>query len=225
MRISFLSFLVGCILIGVAVIGGGFEVKEIKMPRVGILVRLLSAGVGLAFIFLGIGLEFPDPNGSSPATAALAAGALTDTAGPPSPGAGVVTQADASVAYTDSAPASAPAPASYADEFSGFSGSSTLTWSVQGVPVSGTTYMNGATGMIRITYVDAEGQQVLVDEDLQLQQGEGKFWYAGSNPRYAGTETAVPEYRLDSFTVVQADGGWTFGEACDAGGCNPVTVQ
>jgi hypothetical protein len=219
--IPILSFLVGCILIGVAVIGGGFEIKEIKMPRVGVLVRLLSTGAGLAFIFLGIGLadmeRSPASSVAEPSLSTsmntLTDAAPTDTA--PAP------QADTVGASADPLAASA----TNLNTFSGFSGSSTLNWSVQGVAITGTTYMNGTTGVIRISFADAEGRQVAVDEDLQLQQAEGRFWYAGSNPRYAGTSTPFPDYEPDWLTIVQVSDGWTYGEVCDPDGCNAVMIE
>lgn len=48
-----LSFLFGALLIAVAVLGGGLEVKEIKVPQVGRLARLLSAIVGIFFVLIG----------------------------------------------------------------------------------------------------------------------------------------------------------------------------
>jgi hypothetical protein len=48
-----LSFLFGALLIAVAVLGGGLEVKEIKVPKVGSVARLLSAIVGIFFVLIG----------------------------------------------------------------------------------------------------------------------------------------------------------------------------
>ena len=227
MNLPFLSFLAGCILIGVAVIGGGFEVKELKMPRVGILVRLASMGVGVGFIFLALGLfaieKDPSLMSAQPGLPAstLTGGPITDTRAS-TPAATEGTQTQEAATLTDTMPATS----SDISVFGGFSGSNILTWSVQGVTFTGTTYMNGQTGVIRISFVGADGQQYSVDEDLQLQQADGRIWYAGSNPRYSGTNTAFPEYRPDWFTLVQLpDGEWTYAQACDPDGCNDVTVE
>ena len=69
MSVQLLAFVFGGILLFVGVLGGGFEVKELKIPKVGIGVRLLSAIIGLVFIGLGFsGLPEPgqpDGRGSS----------------------------------------------------------------------------------------------------------------------------------------------------------------
>src|SRR3954465_14126616 len=85
MTIEFLSFLVGSVLVGVAIIGGGFELKELKIPRVGVLVRLVSMGAGFAFITLALGLwaarnpEIMNQAAGAPAANGFAQ-QLTDTA-------------------------------------------------------------------------------------------------------------------------------------------------
>ena len=62
MTIQIAAFAFGGILVFVAVLGGGFEVKELKVPKVGPGVRVLSAVVGLLFISLGFGnLDGPQP--------------------------------------------------------------------------------------------------------------------------------------------------------------------
>ena len=53
MSIELVSFVFGAVLLGVAVIGGGFEVKEIKLPRVGLVPRVVSFVLGAAFITFG----------------------------------------------------------------------------------------------------------------------------------------------------------------------------
>ena len=54
MTLELLSFILGAILFAVGVLGGGIEVKEIKIPKVTRLVRILSASIGLVFILLGL---------------------------------------------------------------------------------------------------------------------------------------------------------------------------
>jgi hypothetical protein len=48
-----MSFIFGAILLAVAILGGGFEVKEIKVPNVSVGVRIIAGIVGLFFIVLG----------------------------------------------------------------------------------------------------------------------------------------------------------------------------
>jgi hypothetical protein len=43
----------------VAILGGGFEVKELKVPKVGRSSRMAACASGLLFIFLGIYLDRP----------------------------------------------------------------------------------------------------------------------------------------------------------------------
>lgn len=56
-----ISFVFGAFLILIGLLGGGFEVRELKIPKVGSGVRILTIGAGLTFIILGIGIQ---PNGS-----------------------------------------------------------------------------------------------------------------------------------------------------------------
>jgi hypothetical protein len=55
MSIEIASFVFGGILLFVGVLGGGFELKELKVPKVGTGVRLLAAVLGLVFITVGFG--------------------------------------------------------------------------------------------------------------------------------------------------------------------------
>jgi PAN domain len=52
-----MSFIFGAILLAVAILGGGFEIKEIKVSNVTMSVRIIAGVVGLIFI----GLGFWDP--------------------------------------------------------------------------------------------------------------------------------------------------------------------
>jgi len=57
MGIDALAFSLGALLLLVGILGGGFELKEIKVPPVGKALRLIAAAVGLFFILLGVGLN------------------------------------------------------------------------------------------------------------------------------------------------------------------------
>jgi len=68
-----MSFIFGAILLAVAILGGGFEVKEIKVSNVTVGVRIIAGIVGLFFIVLGF---WPQPialteSGSAPGGAGM----------------------------------------------------------------------------------------------------------------------------------------------------------
>ena len=54
MSVQSMSFIFGALLLAVAILGGGFEVKEIKVSNVSIGVRFIAGIVGLCFIALGL---------------------------------------------------------------------------------------------------------------------------------------------------------------------------
>lgn len=54
---STLFFLFGALLVLIGLIGGGFEIKELKIPKVGVFARILASSVGLISILLGMGLD------------------------------------------------------------------------------------------------------------------------------------------------------------------------
>jgi hypothetical protein len=59
MTLQTMSFIFGAILLAVAILGGGFEIKEIKVSNVTPTVRVIAGIAGLVFI----GLGFWTPNG------------------------------------------------------------------------------------------------------------------------------------------------------------------
>lgn len=71
MELNLVAFLFGAILLAVAILGGGFELKELKVPKVSWFPRLMSAFMGMVFVVVGIGLETPPidpPPTASPQT-------------------------------------------------------------------------------------------------------------------------------------------------------------
>lgn len=56
MAIEFVVFALGALLLLTGIIGGGFELKEIKIPRVGRVARVLSTTAGVILILMGIGM-------------------------------------------------------------------------------------------------------------------------------------------------------------------------
>lgn len=63
MSLETLSFILGGILIASAVFGGGLEVKELKLPKIGTIGRIMAAIVGVGFILLAIYLSPKGPVG------------------------------------------------------------------------------------------------------------------------------------------------------------------
>jgi hypothetical protein len=55
MNIAVLAFGLGALLLLVGILGGGFEIKELKIPKVGWPPRLVALVAGGCFIVLGIG--------------------------------------------------------------------------------------------------------------------------------------------------------------------------
>jgi hypothetical protein len=53
MTLQTMSFIFGAILLAVAILGGGFEIKEIKVSNVTVSVRIIAGIVGLFFIGVG----------------------------------------------------------------------------------------------------------------------------------------------------------------------------
>ena len=54
MEFETISFLAGCIFILIALLGGGLEIKELRIPKVTVGARLLFGTFGLMFIIFGV---------------------------------------------------------------------------------------------------------------------------------------------------------------------------
>src|SRR5262245_53541328 len=57
MTLDTMAFVLGVLLIATGVLGGGLEVKELKLPRISGTARLGSAIVGLALVVLGLSIN------------------------------------------------------------------------------------------------------------------------------------------------------------------------
>jgi hypothetical protein len=70
MTAEIISFAFGGLLILIGILGGGLEVRKLKIPKVGPGARILAAVGGLSFITLGIGIQSrgttPEKASSSP---------------------------------------------------------------------------------------------------------------------------------------------------------------
>jgi len=125
-----ITFLVGLALIVIALLGGGFEVKEIKLPVLGVFPRLLSFVIGTVLVALALLSPEIIPEGRRP---------------PPT--------------SQDPTPTPTPAPTATlsASRRSIKAGeSSTLTWSsTNATDCSGTNFPpNGASGSMVVTPLD-----------------------------------------------------------------------
>jgi len=82
MNVQVIAVAFGGVLLLISVLGGGFELKELKVPKVGVGVRLLSAAVGILFICLGFSGSDSAP---SPSPSANTGGTTTVLAANPPP--------------------------------------------------------------------------------------------------------------------------------------------
>src|SRR5262245_48427779 len=57
MRPELLLFAVGGLLLVTGLVGGGFEMRELKVPQVGRIARVLATGAGIVCIMLGLGVS------------------------------------------------------------------------------------------------------------------------------------------------------------------------
>jgi hypothetical protein len=54
MSVEIIAFVFGCLLIFVGVVGGGIEIKEIRVPKIANTTRVLATSIGLVFIVIGV---------------------------------------------------------------------------------------------------------------------------------------------------------------------------
>jgi hypothetical protein len=219
MSIEVISFALGAILIATAVIGGGFEIREIRMPPVGAGVRVVSLLVGCVFVVLGLSLWGADRPHLAQVEHDAPAPASEPAAGNLAPQAEETSIAPGAV----QALRTVPPPAG----FTGFVGDSRLYWDFEGIRHHAAMQTNGGSGWVRVSVQDpGSGAWIEVDQDLVLVADRGVPVYQGSNPRFAGTATPYLDYSPDSFRVVEvAHGQWTIDATCDElQRCSAVTV-
>ncbi len=77
MTLQSMSFIFGAILLAVGILGGGFEIKEIKVSNVSIGVRIVAGIVGLVFIGFGFWQQPSTVTGSDIRTCELRYGATS----------------------------------------------------------------------------------------------------------------------------------------------------
>lgn len=223
MTIEAISFIIGGVLIATAIVGGGFEIKEIKMPHVGAVPRFFSLIVGSLFIFMGVsawGFDRQHLLNPALATNALSAGtsASSDTV--------TASFSEAPRQETSTTPSSVenvdlPEPSSSA--FPGFAGAVRLSWTWEGQSYVADLHTSGSTGVVRVYYDPGTGVEE-VDQDVVLHEVDGQPFYEGSNPRYAVTQAPHPEYEPDTFRVAAVDGSsWGYTHVCSADVCAEIT--
>lgn len=61
MELKILTFILGSLLLLIGIFGGGFQVKELKIPQIGKFSRFLATSLGIFFIVLSLGLDQPTP--------------------------------------------------------------------------------------------------------------------------------------------------------------------
>ncbi|HEX5724293.1 MAG TPA: hypothetical protein VFX98_02440 [Longimicrobiaceae bacterium] len=226
MTIEVVSFIAGVILVAVGVIGGGFELKELKIPRVGAIARVFSLGIGMFFVSLGIGLD--DRLAPSAAASLGPTGAnplLSTQAQEPAPEAAAEAEA---VARPEPVAATEPEPVQEASPqaFTGFDGEYRLSWTMEGVLYQAAFRTAGHAGAVWVSYVHpATGAVMQVQQDVALREAEGRIFYEGSNPRHADSQQPTADYQPDFFIIEQMkDGSWTISQVCDQTACAPAAV-
>lgn len=78
MSVNALAFVFGAFLVLTAILGGGFEIKELKVPKVGWAPRFLATIAGVAFIVLGVGMSVEHGPQAADAKPAKAKPSLVD---------------------------------------------------------------------------------------------------------------------------------------------------
>ena len=222
MTLEVLSFSVGAVMVGIAVVGGGIELRELRVPQVGTAARCGAFCIGLLFIFMGIGLSeaqrpqpVPSPGIVPPQGQALVSPGQV----PAQPS---VPSGSTAVPVVEVPPQPQPSP-----PFAGLNGRARLSWMIVGVAYEAIIETHGEYGAVRVTFTDPQtGLQKVIDQNLALRQDAGVIYYEGSNPRTAATQQPDPTYSPDLFRVVQLQvNHWTISEICDLQRlCAPVTV-
>jgi hypothetical protein len=79
MSIEVLAFAFGIVLLFVAIVGGGFELRELKVPKVGRIARVVSGIAAVIFLLIGFGATSVADTGPAapPATTSVENGGQT----------------------------------------------------------------------------------------------------------------------------------------------------
>jgi hypothetical protein len=77
MKMDVLSYIFGIVLLFLAIVGGGFEVRELKVPRVGRIARAVSGVTGVLFLLIGFAVSGAASPNPSPTPAPVSSGDMT----------------------------------------------------------------------------------------------------------------------------------------------------
>lgn len=104
----------------------------------------------------------------------------------------------------------------------GPTGRAQVQWIALGVTYTAVVETDGTSGVADVTFIDNQGIELTVREDLSFQEVDGGYAYIGSDPRDAITGGTV-NYSPDIFHLEQTSTGWFFSEVCDVQGvCGPA---
>lgn len=254
MKLNLIAFLFGAILLAVAILGGGFELKELKVPKVSWFPRLISAFVGMFFVVLGIGLETPPIDPPSP---------TVSTPPQESPKASTEKEQELSTQLDQERQSRNKAEqelerlkservraqqtiqneagtksdgslnqllneieqAKASHQNNGLHGVVKITW--LDINQIGFVIMNGSYGILRTSYPNSTGNVEVVDQNLSLTSYQGKPYLVGSNPRFAGTTTVHSQYNPDIFQLQQnpSNGVYYIDAVCDTNVCSRIKTE
>jgi hypothetical protein len=82
MELGVLLSFFGCVLILTAVVGGGYELKSVKMPKVGVVPRLSGILVGGVLVVLGLGMAVSAPSPVPPVEPSPRADRIVEVSSP-----------------------------------------------------------------------------------------------------------------------------------------------
>jgi hypothetical protein len=112
-QVPVLAMMLGGLLLLIGVVGGGFEVKELKIPKVATFPRLISSAFGLMLLFVGLRQERVGMGGTTPLAGA---GSPTDVAAAFVPNTTSPAQPAANLGLTESQPVSSTTSQPVVDE-------------------------------------------------------------------------------------------------------------
>jgi len=68
MELKVATFIFGSILLSIGMFGGGFQLKELSVPKIGRISRFIATLLGVFFILVGFGFEGAEPTPTTPSS-------------------------------------------------------------------------------------------------------------------------------------------------------------
>ncbi len=202
MTVEVILFLFGGLLILTSIFGGGFEVKEVKLPKGGSVARGVAGLVGAVFVLLGIGAEGKKGQGAAESTA-------RET---------IVVRASSVDENVN--------PAQHQGQhstFSGIHGQAVVEWVTEGVQYAALIQVSGATG---VATVKSTAFRATIHQDLDLRQSGDHWFYVGSDPRTMHDGRPTTDYMPDAFRLAPSPGGGVGVDAvCSGRTCSPAAMR